>query len=50
VREERLEKGQTALMVGFGASFTIGSAMLVFTGVGGKAAGAETDEPVSVGA
>jgi 3-oxoacyl-[acyl-carrier-protein] synthase-3 len=45
--EEALKKGQTALMIGFGASFTIGSAMLVFTGVGGKAAGAETDEPVT---
>ena len=48
VREEKLEKGQTALMVGFGASFTIGSAMLVFTGVGGKAGATETAEPVPV--
>jgi 3-oxoacyl-[acyl-carrier-protein] synthase-3 len=33
VRQEKLQRNQTALLVGFGASFTIGSALLVFTGV-----------------
>jgi 3-oxoacyl-[acyl-carrier-protein] synthase-3 len=32
VREEKLRRNDTALLVGFGASFTIGSALLVFTG------------------
>lgn len=32
VRTEQLKRNQTAVMVGFGASFTIGSALLVFTG------------------
>ena len=47
VREEKLKKGQTALMIGFGASFTIGSAMLVFTGAGGKAHRTGAEEPVA---
>jgi 3-oxoacyl-[acyl-carrier-protein] synthase-3 len=31
VRSGKVEKGQTALLVGFGASFTIGSALIEFT-------------------
>jgi 3-oxoacyl-[acyl-carrier-protein] synthase-3 len=43
VRSGNYKKGETALMIGFGASFTTGSALLEFTKVGG-AAPAEANE------
>jgi 3-oxoacyl-[acyl-carrier-protein] synthase-3 len=45
VREGGLQHGETALLIGFGASFTVGSALLVFTGVGGGARETAAAEP-----
>ena len=49
VRGGTLKKEESALMIGFGASFTLGSALLVFTGVGGMAGAAETADKEPVG-